>query len=57
MTLHRSYHVATLDHDRDEVARRSVEFVRLVAPTEPAGEEGGDGEEPYHGGHGRTDLP
>lgn len=33
VTLHRSFHVATLDHDRDEVARRSVEFVRRVAGT------------------------
>lgn len=30
VTLERSYHVATLDYDRDEIARRSVEFVRTV---------------------------
>lgn len=40
VTLHRSYHVATLDHDRDEVARRSVEFVRRVAASTPATGEG-----------------
>lgn len=28
--LERSYHVATLDHDRDEIERRSVEFARRV---------------------------
>lgn len=37
--LHRSYHVATLDHDRDEVARRCVEFVRRVAASPPTTEE------------------
>lgn len=40
VTLHRSYHVATLDHDRDEVARRCVEFVRRVAASPPAIGEG-----------------
>ncbi|MDP8986861.1 MAG: alpha/beta fold hydrolase [Actinomycetota bacterium] len=39
VTLHRSYHVATLDHDREEVARRSVEFVRRVAASPPAAAE------------------
>ncbi|MBW3547146.1 MAG: alpha/beta fold hydrolase [Actinobacteria bacterium] len=39
VALHRSYHVATLDHDRGEVARRCVEFVRRVAPSPPITEE------------------
>ncbi|HEV2070447.1 MAG TPA: alpha/beta fold hydrolase [Acidimicrobiales bacterium] len=30
VTLERSYHVATLDHDREEVARRTVDFVDRV---------------------------
>ena len=30
VTLERSYHVATLDHDRQEVASRTVDFVRRV---------------------------
>ncbi|CAN5779907.1 alpha/beta fold hydrolase [soil metagenome] len=31
VTLDRSYHVATLDHDRDEVERRTVEFATRVS--------------------------
>jgi carboxylesterase len=30
ITLPRSYHVATLDHDREEVAARTVRFVNRV---------------------------
>jgi carboxylesterase len=30
VTLERSYHVATLDHDRAEIERRAVEFARKV---------------------------
>jgi carboxylesterase len=30
VSLDRSYHVATLDHDRDEIERRAVEFARKV---------------------------
>ena len=30
VTLERSYHVATLDHDKDEIERRAVEFARKV---------------------------
>ena len=30
VTLERSYHVATLDYDRDEIERRAVEFARKV---------------------------
>ena len=30
VTLERSYHVATLDYDKDEIERRSVEFARKV---------------------------
>ena len=33
VTLERSYHVATLDHDRDLVAARTVAFVRRVTAT------------------------
>ena len=34
MTLERSYHVATLDYDKDEIEARTVEFVTgvLAAP-------------------------
>ncbi len=31
VTLERSYHVATIDYDRDLIAERSVDFVRKVA--------------------------
>lgn len=31
VTLERSYHVATLDHDKDEVERRALAFAREVA--------------------------
>jgi len=30
VTLERSYHVATLDHDKDEIERRAVEFAKKV---------------------------
>jgi len=30
LTLERSYHVATLDYDKDEIERRAVEFARKV---------------------------
>jgi carboxylesterase len=30
VTLERSYHVATLDYDKDEIERRAVEFARKV---------------------------
>jgi len=30
VSLERSYHVATLDHDKDEIERRAVEFARKV---------------------------
>jgi carboxylesterase len=30
VTLERSFHVATLDYDRDEIERRAVEFARKV---------------------------
>jgi carboxylesterase len=43
VTLHRSYHVATLDHDRDVVAGRSVEFVRRVAGTAGTSPTAGEG--------------
>ena len=46
VTLERSYHVATLDHDRQEVERRSVEFARRVT-----------GGAPYDRVHGRAPVP
>jgi len=30
VTLERSYHVATLDYDKDEITRRAVEFAAKV---------------------------
>jgi carboxylesterase len=33
--LERSYHVATLDFDRDVVENRTVEFARRVATASP----------------------
>ena len=33
--LERSFHVATLDHDREEIERRTVEFVHRVIRTGP----------------------
>jgi carboxylesterase len=30
VTLERSYHVATLDYDKDEIERRAVEFAKKV---------------------------
>jgi esterase/lipase len=30
VTLERSYHVATLDHDKDEIESRAVDFARKV---------------------------
>jgi carboxylesterase len=33
VTLARSYHVATIDYDRDEIAARAVEFARKVTST------------------------
>jgi carboxylesterase len=33
VTLERSYHVATLDYDRDLVNERAIEFARKVTST------------------------
>ena len=30
VTLERSYHVATLDYDKDDIERRAVEFANKV---------------------------
>jgi carboxylesterase len=30
VTLERSYHVATLDYDKDDIAARAVDFARKV---------------------------
>ena len=36
MTLERSFHVATLDHDRDLIVQRAVEFaLRVTAGLAP----------------------
>ncbi len=40
VTLERSYHVATLDYDKDEINRRAVDFGRRVTSAKPRGSDG-----------------
>jgi esterase/lipase len=35
VVLERSYHVATLDFDKDEIEARTVEFLTAVLPAPP----------------------
>ena len=40
--LERSFHVATLDWDKDEIEARTVEFVAGVLPPRPVTDDGTD---------------